>query len=163
MKIYIIDDSMSDALLTRSVLEKYNKNFEFIIENDPIVAKQLISTKNLDINLILLDLNMPKFDGIQMLEYMSEKNINIPVIVCSNFINQYENEINKSKVLQTMDKKEFPNCKTSDMIDIFMKLNAVKSCMILSDKLKNLKYKNNKRVEFYDKINSLKKELKNYV
>lgn len=163
MKIYIIDDSVSDALLAQSVLEDYDKDFEFIIEHDSLVAKNVISKENIDIGLIILDLNMPKFDGIQMLEYMAEKNINIPVIVCSNFINQYENEINKSKVLQTIGKSELTNCKISDIADIFMKLNSTKSCMILSGELKKLHSKKYKKVEFYNEINSLKEELKNYI
>ena len=163
MKVYIIDDSISDALLAEATLSNYDEDLEFTIENDPVSAKKTISEEKSNIDLILLDLNMPKFDGVQMLEYMSEHNINIPVIVYSNFINQYENDLDKSKIIQMVSKAELSNCKTEDITNIFMRLNSTKACMVLSGHLDKVYRNNMRKVEFYDEINSLKKELQNYI
>ena len=163
MKVYIVDDSISDALLAEAAISGYDENIEFSIESDPVAAKKTISNGKQEIDLMLLDLNMPKFDGIQMLEHMSEHNINIPVIVYSNFIDQYENKLNRSKVVETVSKTELSNCDPEDIADIFMRLNSTKSCMVLSGELDKLYSNNLRKVEFYDEINSLKKELQNLI
>lgn len=163
MKVYIVDDSISDAILIEATLSNYSNDMEFLIESDPIIAKESISKENSGIDLILLDLNMPKFDGVQMLEYMSQNNINIPVIACSNFIHQYENKLNRNKIIQVISKKELSNCLPENLADIFMKLNSTKSCMVLLGKLDKLCDRNLRRVEFYNEINSLKKELQNFI
>jgi response regulator of citrate/malate metabolism len=73
MKILIIDDSKIDAFLAQTLISKYNKDFDIEIECDPIKGKNKILQKN-EINLIVLDLNMPKFDGIKILKFMNKQN-----------------------------------------------------------------------------------------
>ena len=62
-----------------------------------------------------------------------------------------------------VSKAELSNCKTEDITNIFMRLNSTKACMVLSGHLDKVYRNNMRKVEFYDEINSLKKELQNYI
>lgn len=88
-KILIVDDSMTDRMIIKNILSDYqtlmaSNGFEAIeqIENDP------------DIDLIILDLNMPKMNGFELLKWLKkDPNHNkIVTLILTNY-DEMENEI----------------------------------------------------------------------
>jgi len=67
-----------------------SENYEVEIAPDGIVALMQIAKEKFD--LILSDIAMPNFDGYQLLEYMKQNNIDIPVVFISGFTSE-EDEI----------------------------------------------------------------------
>jgi len=163
MNILIVDDLMKDASMAREVLLECNRDMEIIIETDSLKAKKILKSQSANnIDLLILDLQMPKVDGIQILEFMEEKGIQIPVIVCSNFIEKYEDELDQVKVVKTFNKKNFSHMKPNTLAEVFLQLNSLKSCMVLDGQISN--YVKNKRkitCDFYESLNDFKKELQN--
>tara|TARA_B100000029_G_C16867804_1_gene701881 strand:- start:49 stop:447 length:399 start_codon:yes stop_codon:yes gene_type:complete len=79
-KIIVIDDSL---IILRTVDELLRKEgFEVLKAEDGLAGLNLIK-KNTDCDLIIVDLNMPKMGGFEMLDKMYEEDICIdrPVII----------------------------------------------------------------------------------
>ena len=70
------------------IIEKYllSEGVEVHLASDGIDALMLIVKKEFD--MIISDIRMPNLDGLQLLEQMNEKKINIPVV----FITGYHSE-----------------------------------------------------------------------
>lgn len=90
-KILIADDSeMNRELLTEILGEKY----DYVYADDGEAALAQLSD-NVDIDILLLDMNMPKLSGMSVLKAMRDKNWleDIPVVVISaeNDINYIQN------------------------------------------------------------------------
>lgn len=88
-KILIVDDSMTDRMIINNILGDYhtlmaNNGFEAIeqIEKDP------------DIDLIILDLNMPKMNGFEFLQWLNKEPeySKIVTLILTNY-DEMENEI----------------------------------------------------------------------
>ena len=60
IKILVVDDSATDTLIIKNMLSGY----EVFTANDGIEALDCLN-KNIGINLVILDLNMPNMDGFQ--------------------------------------------------------------------------------------------------
>ena len=161
MNVLIVDDLMKDASMARDILLECKSDLEIIIETNSLKAKKILSSQAAEnIDLLILDLQMPKVDGIQILEFMEEKGIQIPVIVCSNFIEKYQDELDQVKVVKTFSKKSFLSVNPNTMADIFLQLNSLKSCMVLDGQIsKYVKRKKKITCDFYESLNDLKKEL----
>jgi CheY-like chemotaxis protein len=86
MKILMVEDNQGDAVLFNEALESVGKEFEFsnVIDGEEAVAllKGLVDPPDL----ILLDLNLPKMSGIEVLEAIrSDDRLEaIPVVVFSS-------------------------------------------------------------------------------
>jgi CheY-like chemotaxis protein len=78
-RILIVDDSFNNLLLLEDLLTEMN--YEVIIAHNGIEAIEKVQQVNPD--LILLDVMMPKMGGFEMMEKMKESDINIPVIIIS--------------------------------------------------------------------------------
>jgi len=80
--VLIIDDN----LVNRQLLSTYAKRVDIIndvyVADDGDVGLQVLSEHD-DIDLILLDLYMPKMTGFEVLETLKNQNSEIPVIVLS--------------------------------------------------------------------------------
>jgi two-component system response regulator len=82
-KILLIEDDADDAELTIHALKKLNINHLTHIDDGVLALQYLFNEENPDPSLILLDIKMPKVDGIQILKGLknhSEKK-NIPVVM----------------------------------------------------------------------------------
>ena len=83
-KILIVDDSM---LIIKLVNNYLSKNYEVISAMDGEEAIKILSDSTIrkSINLCLLDLNMPKVDGYQVLDCCVENNYfnDLPIVVIS--------------------------------------------------------------------------------
>lgn len=90
-KIMLIEDAEPDVFLVREALRQAGLNFELTVYDDGEKAVDFIETLDADDtvscpNLVLLDLNLPKRTGDQILERMrrSPRCVDIPVIVVTS-------------------------------------------------------------------------------
>lgn len=63
IKILVVDDSHVDMIMIRGILSDY----ELVSVYDGLEAMEIVKTQN-DIDLMILDLNMPKMNGFEVLE-----------------------------------------------------------------------------------------------
>jgi predicted GH43/DUF377 family glycosyl hydrolase len=79
-RILVVEDEVINQKLISSILKSDGYSVE--IAPDGVVALMQISKEKFD--LILSDIAMPNLDGYQMLEYMKNNNIDIPVVFLSS-------------------------------------------------------------------------------
>ena len=88
IKLLIIDDNISLV----KMMEEYFSNTSNIevafTANDGETGIDIINKNNDDYDMILLDLVMPKVDGIEVLKYIKENNIDKKVIVLTSYNSQ---------------------------------------------------------------------------
>ncbi len=82
MKILHLDDHMLFAEGLSAVFLQHAQGFQIISANDSEQALMLIN-KNPDIDLILIDLNMPGLNGLAFIEGLNERELFIPFVVLS--------------------------------------------------------------------------------
>jgi len=92
-RILLVEDEVIIQKLISNILKK--EDYEVEIASDGIVALMQIAKEKFD--LILSDISMPNFDGYQLLDYMKQNNINIPVVFISSFTSE-EDEIKGLKL-----------------------------------------------------------------
>lgn len=94
IKILIVDDSASDRLIIQKLLSEYS----LLTASDGLEAMQIIN-ENDDINLLILDLNMPNMDGFEVLTKLRDsiRYKNIRTIILTNY-NELDNEIRGLKL-----------------------------------------------------------------
>lgn len=79
--ILIVDD---EPIITRALSRAFSKDpFDVLIAHDGRKGLQTILQKNPD--LILLDIMMPGFTGLEVLEKMRKSNVHIPVILMTAY------------------------------------------------------------------------------
>ena len=81
-KLLVIDDDHTTVLTYRELLTPYG--FEVLIAYDGEAAMPLVDA-NPDIQLVILDLSMPRMDGRQWLRWFRSKQAKSPVIVVSSY------------------------------------------------------------------------------
>lgn len=88
-KILIVDDSTTDRLIINSMLMDYDT----LTACDGLEAMELIK-KNLDIDLVILDLNMPNMNGFEVLEALAKnpEYHKIRTIILTNY-DEIDNEV----------------------------------------------------------------------
>ncbi len=103
--ILLIEDSPGDVRLTKEALNEIKMDSELYIVNDGLEAYAFLLKKGKYQNvptpdLILLDLNLPRMDGRELLELIKEQESlkSIPVIVLSTSNDQ--EDVNKLYMLQ---------------------------------------------------------------
>lgn len=94
IKILVVDDSASDRLIIKNMLREYN----VLVASDGLEAMRQIE-KHEEINLVILDLNMPNMDGFQVLTKLKSEDCykRIHTIILTNY-NELENEIKGLKL-----------------------------------------------------------------
>ncbi len=80
MKILIIDDERTIRKALSHALQR--QGHEIIEMENPLKAIELMNIEN--INLIVLDLNMPFISGNEFIKILKEKGQNIPTVVLSS-------------------------------------------------------------------------------
>ena len=88
-KILIVDDSSTDRIIIKNMLKAY----DLYTANDGFEALDIIS-KNIDFDIIILDLNMPGMDGFEVLSKIKNKEVkcSADIIILTNY-DEIENEI----------------------------------------------------------------------
>ncbi len=80
-KILILDDD--EAIRTLYAAELKDEGYEVIPLGDASRLLQLVEQKRPD--LILLDIKLGEYDGLDMLQNMRNFNYNMPIILCSSY------------------------------------------------------------------------------
>jgi predicted GH43/DUF377 family glycosyl hydrolase len=75
-RVLLVEDDRINQKVVKEILRA--KNYKVVIASDGVNALMEIAKGSFDV--VLSDINMPNFDGFQLLEYMKEKEIDIPVI-----------------------------------------------------------------------------------
>jgi len=101
--ILIVDDEEEFALMVLNRLKGYSDYFNIITARNGEDAIRIINSGEID--LIITDLLMPIMDGFELLAYISNNNLEIPVIVMTAYGNSaIENKINNLGALQFIQK-----------------------------------------------------------
>ena len=115
-KVLQVEDNQGDILLTREAFKESNNDCELFVVNDGQEAinflEQIPPYSNAEIpNLILLDINLPKVNGLEVLRYIksNSKLKNIPVIMFTTSSSQ--KDINESY-------RNYANCYITKPIEI---------------------------------------------
>lgn len=80
-KILLIEDDEFTAGLIKNFLEEYN----FKVDIVDTVTSAISNIKFEKYSIILLDINIPDFNGFEVLKFLNKNNVNIPVIVISAY------------------------------------------------------------------------------
>ena len=112
-KLLVIDDDQKLVGYYRELLSPYG--FEILIANDGEQAIPLVE-ENPDIELVILDLAMPRMDGRQWLRWFRDKRAESPVIVISGYkLDPDDADLNPSVVLE----KPFHVAELLDLVGLF--------------------------------------------
>lgn len=86
LRILQVDDDHSNNLANERLIRKLG--FEISVDSflDPEEALQHLGTAELQYELILLDINMPRLSGWEFLDRFSKMNSKIPVIMVSSSV-----------------------------------------------------------------------------
>lgn len=82
LHILLIEDSPADVLLVREAIRTSAIKADVVIAYDGEQAMRLLAESDLKLDFILIDLSLPKFNGLQVLERY-RANAGPPVIVLS--------------------------------------------------------------------------------
>lgn len=98
MKLLFVEDEDDLIEIISDTLDKLDTNY--LTAKNGEEALKLVE-KNPDLSMIITDINMPVMNGLEMIEELKQKNINLPIIVMSAHTElEY---INKAKELGVND------------------------------------------------------------
>ncbi|MGD2122741.1 MAG: response regulator [Gemmatimonadota bacterium] len=80
-RILIVDDEEMDRIIERTILEE--DGHELFFASDGEMALNLCRTQ--DVELILTDLAMPKFNGLRFIKELREDSLMMPVVAISGW------------------------------------------------------------------------------
>lgn len=111
-KILIAEDEQ--ALAQALQMKLTNEGFEVEIASDGEDAYKKLSSSN-DIDVVLLDVIMPKMNGFEILEKLKADGFNKPIIVTSNL--GQEEDIKKAESLGAKKYLVKSNAQLSEIVD----------------------------------------------
>lgn len=86
-KVFLVEDSQSDVVLTRAIMKTRRIHFQMEVFRDGSEVIDFLESAHPDAypDLILLDYNLPKVNGAQVLEFLrnSAALAHIPAVICS--------------------------------------------------------------------------------
>ena len=98
--ILLIDDDAGISEAVSSFLKE--SCFDVIAETDPEKAVRL--ARHLIVDLVILDLQMPKLDGLEVLDLLREQQPNLKVIILSGKLAQYESKLRNIRADRLLSK-----------------------------------------------------------
>ena len=117
-KLLVIDDDLKTTGTYRELLTPYG--FEVLIANDGEQAIPLVE-EHPDIQLVILDLAMPRMDGRQWLRWFRGKKRDSPVIIITGYkLEPADEELKPSVVLE----KPFHPAELLDLVGLFCGLGT---------------------------------------
>ena len=82
VRILLAEDNPADVYLIEEALREHGVTFQLVVAQDGEQAIAMVSESALNFDIVLLDLNMPKRDGSEVLEILRETST--PVIVLTS-------------------------------------------------------------------------------
>jgi DNA-binding response OmpR family regulator len=79
--VLVVDDEENIRLLYKE--ELVEEGFDVMLAETGFEAIDIV--KNNDVDIVILDIKMPKIDGIETLRLLKEENRDLPVILCSAY------------------------------------------------------------------------------
>jgi len=86
-KILIADDSEISFIILKKNLEAYGAEILWIKDGQELVD---LFEKEKDIDLILMDISMPRLDGLEATRILRKKGLKLPIIAQSSFTTDSE-------------------------------------------------------------------------
>jgi signal transduction histidine kinase len=80
LKVLMVEDNPNDALIVKKRLQKDNA-FDYEITHVASGEDALLNMERTVYNIVLLDYNLPKKGGLEILEEIKRKNIEVPVVM----------------------------------------------------------------------------------
>lgn len=86
MKVLIVDDSSTMRKIIKKTINQTEKVDEIVEAEDGIDALQKMKDHNCSFDLVMLDINMPRVDGLTTLKQLKSMDDTkaIPVIMCTS-------------------------------------------------------------------------------
>jgi two-component system response regulator HydG len=100
-RILIIDDE--EFLLDIWKEQFLFGGFEVTTASSGKLAVDILKSSD-DFDIVLTDLKMPQSDGIVVLNYLKENGIKVPTFVCSGFIENLDNILDKYHITKVIQK-----------------------------------------------------------
>ena len=79
LKVLLVEDNAADVLLFQGAVQEIPLQGDIEVAHDAEKALVLLSDRSFKSDLVVLDLNLPKFSGYQVLERYTRKSV--PVVV----------------------------------------------------------------------------------
>ena len=126
--VMLVEDTYDDQYLAKRVLKKACSGVEIVIAADGLEAIELLRDGGCEPDVILLDINMPRMNGLEFLESYASRNKRTPPIVV--MLTSADQEPDRSKSLSydcVFDYFLKPLCE-KDILELakFMKHQKVK-------------------------------------
>ncbi len=80
--ILLVEDSLADIALTKALIKVENIFLDLVVARDSTEAYKILNDKTCQIDLVILDFNLPKVSGLEVLLNIKEK-FTIPVLMFS--------------------------------------------------------------------------------
>lgn len=136
-KILIIDDS---ALMRRVMSDIINTDSEMCVTDtaENGVAAAALLKQGKEYQLILLDINMPRMDGLGFLKYLNDNEIHIPVLVVSSIASKSTEETIRALELGAYDFVKKPSRSMGKEDDFPKRLLTKAKCAFAIQPLKHV-------------------------
>lgn len=85
LSILVIEDNVGDFVLVQDFLQEKLRDLEIIHAIDYESATRVLEERKKDLGLILIDLHLPDLSGIELIESILTKSLNIPVIILTGY------------------------------------------------------------------------------
>lgn len=128
MKLLIVDDEV----LIRDVIKEYclNENYDVCEASNGLDALEIINRENID--LIILDVMMPKLDGFSLCKQIKDKNI--PIIILSARTDEFDKLMGFDLGIEDYVTKPFSPKELMARIKVILKRNnSVKDQFVYKD------------------------------
>src|SRR5690349_1541187 len=79
--LLLVDDSLANVMLTMRALDDCEIEHSIVTASDGVEAYRLSSERHFD--LLLLDIKMPRIDGLELLQMLRKRSGHLPAIVLS--------------------------------------------------------------------------------
>ncbi len=104
-KVLFVDDDQIMLLALQKRLAKYGDTFSMILAEDGFDAVQKL--KENPVSMVVLDLKMPRMDGVSLLTHISDKYPDLPVIIISGYRTEEMHNLAKKKEVVAYISKPF--------------------------------------------------------
>lgn len=134
--ILLVDDEESIRTVGSAILKRLN--FKPLLANDGVEGVMQVAMHKNEINSVIVDMNMPNMNGVQFVKAVRKLMPDLPVVVATGSINEYNNvELNALEVSSILE-KPFTEAQLSETLSKIIALQQ-KSTLFDPARMKALK------------------------